>query len=470
MPSASGPLRPGPSLVRQHTRWLVAAFTGMAVLTLALLVALVIWPLARRSADDLAGLMVLSAQTWAELPPLARPAFEAELRTQHRLQVRADTLGPGVDEWHPPFLYLLESALATRLGAVRHLVRTLGDDGQTWYWAQVQAGGRTLVVGLPAQRMNSQPLLATLAVLLAGVALALVLAVRLARHVAAPLARLEQASTRLGQGERPDWLPEDGPAELANLSHRFNLMAVQVRDLLAARTMLLAGVSHDLRTPLARMRLTLELLRTQPSDALLDRLERDMIHMNQLIANVLDLARGVTQEPLARLDVATLLGALAREHARPDRPVPVRAVADTHMAADGGLATTDWPADGCQAMLPALSLRRALGNLLENAMRHGSAGPVELVCVRCVPGHGSLQLGVLDRGPGIPPDRMEAVFQPFLRLEPSRSPTTGGSGLGLAIVRQLADAHGWTVQLLPRPGGGLAAWLHIPGCLHLSQN
>lgn len=239
---------------------------------------------------------------------------------------------------------------------------------------------------------------------------------------------------------------------------------------LAARTMLLAGVSHDLRTPLARMRLTLELLRTQPSDALLDRLERDMIHMNQLIANVLDLARGVTQEPLARLDVATLLGALAREHARPDRPVPVRAVADSRMTADGGLTTTDWPADGCQAMLPALSLRRALGNLLENAMRHGSAGPVELVCVRCAPGHGGLQLGVLDRGAGIPPDRMEAVFQPFLRLEPSRSPTTGGSGLGLAIVRQLADAHGWTVQLQPRPGGGLAAWLHIHGCMHLSQN
>ncbi len=427
-------------LLRQNTLLLAAAFIAIELLVVLAFVWLVMLPMARRSADDLAGLMVLSAQTWAELPPATRPAFEIELRQRQSLQIRPEIAGVSRDEWHPVFFYLLEDALAGRAGADRHLIRRTGDDGQDWYWARLPAGGGTLAVGLSSERIDSRPLTALFIGLAAGLVLAVGLALLLARRVVAPLARLEAASAQLGQGETPALLPETGPREIVALSRRFNSMAVQVQELLAARTTLLAGVSHDLRTPLARMRLALEMLRDAPNEALLNRLDRDVEQMDRLIGNVLELARGLSKEPPVPVDVAAMLHELAAEHGRPDgAPVRVRC-------------------EGCRLLLPELSVRRALGNLLQNALRHAAPQPVELVCE---PEEGHWRLGVLDRGPGIPPDQVEAMFQPFHRLEPSRSPATGGSGLGLAIVRELARVHGWTVSLGPRPGGGLQAWLRV---------
>jgi two-component system osmolarity sensor histidine kinase EnvZ len=109
-------------------------------------------------------------------------------------------------------------------------------------------------------------------------------------------------------------------------------------------------------------------------------------------------------------------------------------------------------------LAPPTALRRAIGNLLDNALRYGGGQPVEL---RCEQIGNTLRIGVLDRGPGIPAGQMSAVFQPFHRVETSRGPGTGGAGLGLAIVRQLADIHAWQVELAPRPGGGLEAWLTL---------
>jgi len=429
-------VKPPAGLVRQNTVLLALAFIGIELLVVLAFVWLVMLPMARRSADDLAGLMVLSAQTWAELPPATRPAFETELRLRQSLLIRPEVSGVSRDEWHPAFFYLLEDALAGRVGPDRHLIRTRAD-GEDWYWARLPAGSGTLVVGLSSERINSRPLAALLIGLAAGLLVAVGLALLLARRVVAPLARLERASAQLGQGVAPDLLPETGPREIVALSRRFNTMAVQVRDLLSARTTLLAGVSHDLRTPLARMRLALEMLRTQPSAALLDRLERDMELMNQLIGNVLDLARGLEHEPVTPVDLAALLHELATEHATEACPVQVRC-------------------EPCVRPVPAIALRRALGNLLQNALRYAPASPVELVCER----EGEqCRVGVLDRGPGIPADQVEAMFQPFQRLEPSRSPKTGGSGLGLAIVRELARANGWGVSLGARAGGGMEAWL-----------
>ncbi len=428
-----------PGLAQQQRLWLAAAFIGIELLTLMAFAWLVMLPMARRSADDLAGLMQLSAQTWAELPPLTRPAFEAELRGRHALQIQADVPGQGVDEWHPPFYYLLESALTQRAAAQPHLIRHAGPDGQMWYWARLPAGGATLAVGLSDARIDTQPLTALLIVLLASLVLAVGLAALMARRLVAPLARLERASERIGQGERPEPLPETGPREIVALSRRFNTMARQVRELLSARTTLLAGISHDLRTPLARMRLALEMLRSDPNERLIAGLERDLEQMNQLIGNVLDLARGLAHETPGQVDLAVLLHQLASEHAGADQVVRVRC-------------------EPCERAVPVMALRRALGNLLQNALRYAPEAPVELVCEQKGP---RCRLGVLDRGPGIPPDEVEAMFQPFQRREPSRSPVTGGSGLGLAIVRELARANGWQVTLLPREGGGLAAWLEL---------
>ncbi len=418
---------------------LAAAFIAIELLTVALMVLYVLLPLARRSADDLAGLMVLSAQTWSELPPQTRPAFEEELLASHALALRPASPIAGSDEWHPFYFYVLEEALERRTGVAQHLLseRT---DGLTWYWANVPSGNAQLAVGLEETRIASQPFIALLIGLVGGFFVVLALAYVLARRITQPLARLEAASARIGEGGTPLWLPESGPRELASLSRRFNAMAQQVSDLLSARTTLLAGVSHDLRTPLARMRLALEIMKTGATPALIERLERDIAQMNQLIGNVLELARGLEHEAPVSLDVQPFLDELAEDFSTPDF------VAVVH-------------GEPGRVLIAASAMHRALGNLLQNARRYGGTAPVELVAVLA---DGQCRMGVLDRGPGIAAEQIEAMFLPFHRADASRSPVHGGNGLGLAIVKELARANGWTVSLSARPGGGLQAWIIVP--------
>ena len=431
------------SLVSRHALWLTGSFAALSLALIVMFSALVAWPMARRASDDLAGLMVLSAQTWAELPPDTRAAFEQELLSRHRLALRPPAGAEAPDEWHPPMIGMLERALNRRLNRPAHLQRELGTDGDVWYWMDLPVGTQGLAVGLPRDRYDSQPLVLLAAGLLASLAVAWAAARWLASRMAAPVQRLEQAMGQVGQGSLPQPVAEDGPQELARLSRHFNLMVEQVRDLLSARTTLLAGISHDLRTPLARMRLALEILRETRDTEMIDRLEAEIEHTNRLIGQVLDLARGLEQEPVQTVDLQELLQPLADQFGTLDTPVRLQ------------LAVT-------RAQVPVLALTRALGNLLQNSTRYAPGHPVDLQVRADGP---CLRLDVCDRGPGIPVDQLPRMLQPFQRMEPSRNAETGGSGLGLAIVRELARAHRWQLQIAPRANGGLRASLTLPGAL-----
>lgn len=427
--------RSQPSLARQYALMLAGFFVAFELLMAATLVGLLMVPMARRAAGDLAGLMLLSAQTWSELPPETRPAFEIELARSHLLALRADMPVEQASPLHGPYLYFLEEALAERSGSRQQLVAE-DINGTTWYWVSLPSGDSRIAVGLPHDRIGTQPVNAMLLSLAAALVMALLAAVWLARRAVGPLARLEAAALQVGRGEAPELLPETGPRELAALARRFNAMARQVRELLAARTTLLAGVSHDLRTPLARMRVALALLEQRPNPKVFARLETDIEEMDRLIGNVLDLARGLASEAAADVDLRGLLHDLA--------------------GSDGRIAVS-CPDLALQA--PPLALRRAVGNLIDNARRYGGEGPIEVVAEAWP---GELRIGVLDRGPGIPEDQLSLVFEPFHRIDAARSPALGGAGLGLAIVRQLATANRWHIELQSRAGGGLAAWLTLP--------
>ncbi|MDP2368612.1 ATP-binding protein [Rhodoferax sp.] len=427
------------SLAQQNALLLGLIFVVFELLAAAAVAAFVMVPMARRATDDLANLMVLSAQTWSELPPATRPDFERELDRTYMLALRDGPRERGRDEWHGAYLYFLESALTEKTGRSQTLLSEV-IDGEVWYWASLPSADTTLVVGFPLRRVGAQPFAAIVASSVIGLILALLTAAWLARRTVVPLARLEQAAAQVGRGEVMALLPTTGPKELVTLALRFNQMAQQVRELLASRTTLFAGVSHDLRTPLARMRLALALLAEKPTPKLIARLEGDIEEMDRLIGQVLNLARGVDTEPPVDIDLPTLLHELAA--GAPPQRVQVRATP---------------PQVKLQA--PSTALRRVLGNLLDNALRYGGDQPIELVTELA---DGMVRIGVLDRGPGIPPEQMSTVFQPFHRVEPSRSPSTGGIGLGLAIVRQLADMHGWQVEIRARTNGGLGAWLTVP--------
>jgi two-component system osmolarity sensor histidine kinase EnvZ len=188
------------------------------------------------------------------------------------------------------------------------------------------------------------------------------------------------------------------------------------------------------------MRLALEMLGRRPDPALIERLDRDIEEMNRLVGGMLELARGLGREAPREVDVQVLLEGLASQAREAGAEVAVNA-------------------DECTVSAAPMALRRLLSNLVSNAQRYGGRAVVELVARHESKG---IHIGVLDRGPGIPSNQIEAVFRPFHRVEASRSPGTGGSGLGLAIVRQLAQANGWTVELENRDGGGLAAWVTVP--------
>lgn len=389
-------------------------------------------PVAERSADDLAGLIVLSAQTWVELPPQTRIAFERELARRHGL--RLTTVDVGATENAPRFSFRkqIELALSSRVGEP---IALRGVPGTRAAWLDIPVGGHDLHAGFFPDRYAVQPPLAAIAVVALGTFLSLLTALFLVRRITVPLARAASAASQVGAGELPELLPETGPAELAELARRFNTMAAEVRDLLDNRTTLLAGISHDLRTPMTRLQLNLEMLRDDSSPARIDRAVSDLADMNRLISGYLELARTTRPEARQRFDLAGLLDEVADE---------------------AGLAWSG--AAPCEVEAGRLTVRQIVLNLIQNAQRYGGDTPVELA-LEC--GKAMVRVIVRDSGPGIPDDQLEKVFRPFYRLESSRSQATGGTGLGLAIVRQLAETNGWKVKLQNRPQGGLEAVLEL---------
>ena len=390
-----------------------------------------ILPVADRSAKDLAGLIILSVQTWVELPPVTRPAFEQELAHRHGLRVVPE--GVMAREPAPDFAFRgeIERALSQRLGFP---VRLYGIKGTHAVWLDVPMGGWILQVGFFPNRYAVHLPLAAIVLFSLGTFLTLLTAILLMQRVTVPLARAVRAAQEVGAGRLPEHLPETGPRELAELARRFNRMAREVRELLDNRTTLLAGISHDLRTPLTRLRLALEMQRETPDPARLERMAADLEEMNGLIQGYLELARMSRPEPAEAVDLGAWLAERAARFA-------ARYTADK----------------ACRAEIALQALGRIVDNLLENARRYGD-GTVELR-LDCAAQPPSIE--VLDRGPGIPEAELDKVFRPFYRLEQSRAKATGGTGLGLAIVRQLAAAQGWKIELANRPGGGLAARLKL---------
>lgn len=422
------------TLLRSTASTVATALLILQFILMAATVNYVMLPMAKRSADDLAALLVLSAQTWLELPPETRPDFELELAHKHQFMLFEDVSPLPPREGFLPYLILLDSALTARTGeAVSVKVTELET---TWFWAEFHTGGKMIRIGFPKERLNMDPPMMLFLALAATTLLTLLTALILARRITKPLESFTLAAQRIGAGDMPESLPETGIRELSGLAATFNRMALQVRELLANRTTLLAGISHDLRTPLARMNLALEMLPDNTDPKLAARLRHDVEEMNQLIGEFLMLSRELQKGPRQPLELNTLLEELADD-------------TGVEWHSGGNLSLTVDP----------MALRRILTNLIGNAVRYGAGKPVQIV-LTCADKHAVIS--ILDRGPGIPAHELENVFHPFYRLETSRSTSTGGSGLGLAIARQLADTNGWKIELLPRSDGGTEARLSIP--------
>lgn len=277
-------------------------------------------------------------------------------------------------------------------------------------------------------------LLASLVVLLVSVMLISVFAVKRITH---PLAVLADAADALGQdiGRAP--LAERGPREVSRSARAFNAMQARLARFLQDRSRMLAAISHDLKTPITRLRLRTALLK----DSELEQgFSQDLDEMESMIGQTLEFMRDTSaSEQVQGVDIDALLERLIEEARLAGREI--RVVGRCRAPYAGRL----------------LALKRCLGNLVDNALRYGGNATAYVEDTETV-----LTLRIVDQGPGIPENRLEQVFEPFYRLDSSRSRASGGTGLGLAIARSIARGHGGDLHLCNRPEGGLEAVLELP--------
>ncbi len=278
---------------------------------------------------------------------------------------------------------------------------------------------------------------------LGWVALVLVLSLAggyfIAARINRPLHLLMNAANRLRKGEHPEKLPEGSFAELREVNDTFNKMADSLAELDAERTLILAGVSHDIRTPLARLRLSVEMLPDESCASLKTGMIQDIADMDNIIHQFLDFVKGVEGEPTQMTDINMLLQALHDRQARAGRELVIQ-LAPTYIVP-----------------IKPLAMQRLLDNLVGNAYAYGR-GHVRVASQITAD---YIVISVFDNGPGIPETHVKKLLKPFERLDTARS-NAGGSGLGLAIADRIAKLHHGKLELINRPEGGLEARLSIP--------
>nr|WP_315526150.1 HAMP domain-containing sensor histidine kinase [uncultured Achromobacter sp.] len=369
------------------------------------------------------------------LPAAERPAWLPRLSSGNR-EYR---LGNG-DADQPLELDAARSvaqSIQAALGNARPAtIRAMADDPRHIQARVVLSDGQPVILDIHLSSMRPAPwlgiVLAVQLLLLIGCAW---LAVRLAVR---PLTRLARAAEALDPNAKSPLLSENGPAEVAHAAVAFNAMQTRIAAHVAERMQILGAISHDLQTPITRMK-----LRTEFMDASVDRdkLAQDLNEVERLVREGIDYARsahGKVETP-ARVELAAFLESLVYDYQDTGKAVS--------LSGDraGPLSTRPH------------ALRRVLGNLIDNALKFAGAAEVRVEA----PEGGPVSIYVLDRGPGIPAHELDAVLQPFYRLESSRNRDTGGTGLGLAIAQQLAEVLGAKLILSPRDGGGLSVELRI---------
>jgi two-component system osmolarity sensor histidine kinase EnvZ len=393
--------------------------TFMAI-SMAAAVYFVYNPMAKRHAEDFAGIIVSAAHSLQAKPVELHPEIKDRLLQDHGLIVAEQPFESFETMSDLPFDPLFREALDEQAGEG---LRIIEYTDSPLIWVDVPAHGKFYRLGFDKQRLGINPPVALILAVGGGALLTLLASLLEVRRVVRPLRQLSAAVKKVARGT-------------------FNRMSSDLQQLSENRTVMIAGISHDLRTPLTRLGLAVEMLDEDSNPELIARIRRNLDAMNNLIRQFLQFSRGVEGECPVQLDLWQMVESLAAD-----------------LKLEGSELVLHRKDPPCVYFADALALERVLGNLLKNAAQHGGRKPID-VSLHCNDEEVAIEIG--DRGPGIPPAEVQAVFRPFHRLGPARNQSSGGSGLGLAIANQLALKHNWTIQLLPRDGGGTVAKLSLP--------
>ena len=315
------------------------------------------------------------------------------------------------------------------------------------FWIRSLIAGDAYWIGINPHRIERHPEPKWAEWIAIALAVSLLIAFGLSRWLNQPLARLATAIEHMAAGRRPGPLPEAGPGEIAQLNRRFNRLTEQLSALESDRKLALAGISHDLRTPLARLRLELELTSMQESarGSMVDEIER----IDAIVGQFIEFARDPEELKGSPVNVNQVLESISRRHSA--------------VCLTGGLIWSAQVAPGLIWLGRSIDLERIVSNLVDNAMSHGQS-PDGIVRLRIDASRDRefLSITVQDQGQGVPAEALEQVLRPFARIDAARGGTSGGAGLGLAIVDRLAQRAGGSVRLYLPEGGGLGVRVELP--------
>lgn len=393
-------------------------------------------PRAQQMAQLVVSVVNLTRAAVLSAAPEWRSALLAELADAEGLRVQmadnSDVLTPLSS--HPPELHLMTKKVRASLGQNTRFAAE--HNGVQALWVSFYIGSNEFWVALPKEHVEhpvSQVLLIWVSLVFG---LALLGAYFIARQVAFPLQQLAQAAQQVGQGAALQPLPERGAHEIVAVTRAFNQMSADLTANERERALVLAGISHDLRTPLTRVRLAAEFI---ADESLRMGLAADVEQMNAVIQQFLDYARLDENEVVIQLNIKSLVREVAERFEQ--------------QAESLTLELHDVP----MLRVRPLLLKRALSNLLDNAIKHGGGK----ITLQLKQEKNQVILAITDRGTGIPAAQREAVKRPFAQLETSRGNITG-TGLGLAIVERAARLHGGEFRLENSVAGGLMAQLIFP--------
>jgi two-component system, OmpR family, osmolarity sensor histidine kinase EnvZ len=391
------------------------------------------WRLSTGVAGDV-GLMTEAVEHAGPEAAVARLLAQAGALTDLRFSL---AYGKRLPPPAPPTGTLLEDQLTQAMqGKVKAPWHLYGVDDPDGLRIEVQLARGVLVAKVPWNRLHSFTNYLFVMWMVGSSLVLLAVATLFLRNQVKSLRRLAVAADSFGKGHHVPFFKIEGAVEIRRAAVAFMTMRDRIQRQIRQRTQMLAGVSHDLRTPLTRMKLALEVLGDDPA---VDELKSDVAEMEHMVLGYLDFARGEGTEAPVETDLALLLEEVAAA-----------------MRREGAELTLAAPNEYLLLVRPN-ALKRCLVNLVGNARRHG-----DRVWLTAAPGEDGIDILVDDDGPGIAAADRDRVFRAFVRLDASRNPLTGGVGLGLTIARDVARSHGGEVSLETAPQGGLRARLHLP--------
>jgi two-component system osmolarity sensor histidine kinase EnvZ len=399
----------------------------------------IISPVAKKNSEHLASLILLSAKTYVALPSTTRDNFVNELSDHHQLFLGTGKESLTTPKNVQPHLNVIENILS------EHSAEDVNISPETHnpdlHWVDLNIAQETVRIGFNQQRIGG--ILSHLSIDLALILILITIlsSMLLTRKITKPIQNLSAAAKIIGAGGVPEPLNEEGLKELADTARAFNKMSTDVKNLLENRTILLSGISHDLRTPLTRMGMALEMLPDSVDEELKSELNNSIANMELIIQEYMQLAKGLEEGDLETINVGDLMADIIDE-LNPKKTQIITFDGDS----------------SCTFNTYKTALHRVLSNLIKNALRYGLDKPVSLSWQQK---NDELILSVADQGLGIPASYREKIFRPFYRLESSRNRENGGTGLGLAIVDQIITKRNWHIDITDNEPTGTKITLKI---------